>query len=133
MLKARLFGVAFACAIAIIGASPVTAFAAETDTQTVTLSEKDKDHKGNRALFEEKVNKAIQKWDTLTTAQKDEVYALLEDELKIQSKVLNKLAALGVIDKKDAAMIISERTERMNKMRQSGEFPLIKQKGKKSK
>jgi uncharacterized protein YwqG len=133
MLKTRLFGIAVACAIAMFGLSPATSFAAETDTQTMTLSEKEDNHKGNRALFEEKVNKAIQKWDSLTAAQKDEVYTLLEDELKLQGKILNKLTTLGVIDKKDADMILSERTERMNKMRQSGGFPFYKQRNKRNK
>ncbi len=134
MLKTRLFGFAIAFMMAIAGVSPAAAFAAatDTDTQTVTQSDKDHEHKGgNRALFEERVNKAIQKWDTLTADQKNEVYALLEEEMKAQNKVMDKMVQLGVMDKADAAKIQSERTERFEKLRKSGEFPLMRHKGKK--
>ena len=134
MLKTRLFGFAIACSMAIVGISPTAAFAAatDTDTQTVTQSEKDNNHKGgNRALYEERVNNAIQKWDTLTANQKNEVYALLEEDMKVQNKVMDKLVQLGVMDKTDSAKIQSGRTERFEKLKKSGEFPLMRHKGKK--
>lgn len=131
MLKARLFGFAIACVVAMFGLSPVTAFAAVTDTETVTLSEKDKDHKGNRALFEEKMNNAIKKWNTLTAAQKDDVYALLENEMNAHNKILDKLVDLSVMEKNDAMMIKTERTNRFNKLKKSGEFPLLRHRGNK--
>ncbi|MDF2906063.1 MAG: hypothetical protein K0R34_1384 [Herbinix sp.] len=129
MLKARLFGLAIATAVVITGISPVTASAAAADTQTVELLEKDKDHKGNRALFEEKMNNAIKKWNTLTTEQKKDVYALLENEIKVQNKILDKLVDLGVMTKEDAVMLKLERMQRYNKLKESGEFPLMKPKG----
>ncbi len=131
MLKARLFGLAIATAIAITGMSPVTAIAAEAKTQTIELSEKDKDQKGNRALLEEKMNNAIKKWNTLTTAQKNDVYALLENEIKAHNKVLDKLVDLEVMTKDDAAMLKAERMVRFNKLRESGDFPLMRPKGNK--
>ena len=129
MFKTRLFGLSVAIAVAILGISPVTASAAAAETQTVILSEKDKDHKGNRALIEEKMNNAIKKWNTLTTEQKKDVYALLENEMKAQNKLLDKLVDLGVITKEDAVMLKLERMDRFNKLKQSGEFPLMKPKG----
>ena len=129
MLKARLFGVVAVIAITISGASPVTAFAAETDTGMMTLSEKDTDHKGSRALFEEKMNNAIKKWNTLTADQRNDVYALLDEERKAQDKVLDKLAELGVMDKKDTEGMKSRRADYMKKLKESGEFPLLRQKG----
>ncbi|MDF2484373.1 MAG: hypothetical protein K0R46_541 [Herbinix sp.] len=131
MYKTRLFGLAIAIVVAILGFGPITAFAAEADTRTVVMSEKDKDHKGNRALFEEKMNNAIKKWNTLTTEQKKDVYALLEDEMKAQNKLLDKLVDLGVIAKEDAMMLMLERMDRFTKMKESGEFPLLKPMGKK--
>ena len=133
MLKTRLFGFAVACAVAILGVNPVTAFGAETDTQTVTMSEKDTGRKENQALMEEKINQSIQKWNTLTTAQKNEVYALLEEEQRAQDKLMDKLAALGVLDKNDVTRNKAERAEFLNRLHLSGEFPLLKHKGKKSK
>jgi DNA polymerase II large subunit len=129
MLKARLFGFAIALAVVITGISPVTASAAAADTQTIQMSEKDKDHKGNRALFEEKMNNAIKKWNTLTTEQKKDVYALLEDEIKVQNRLLDKLVKLGVMTKEDAVMLKLERMDRFNKLKESGDFPLMKPKG----
>ena len=129
MLKTRLFGIAIAIAVAITGFSPVTASAAAAESQTVELSEKDKDHKGNRALIEEKMNNAIKKWNTLTTEQKKDVYALLENEMKAQNKLLDKLVDLGVIAKEDAVMLKLERMDRFNKLKEGGDFPLMKPKG----
>ncbi len=129
MLKARLFGLAIATAVAITGISPVTALAAATEKQTIEMSEKDKDHKGNRALIEEKMNNAIKKWNTLTTEQKNDVYALLENEIKAQNKIIDQLVNLEVMEKEDAAMLKAERMVRFNKLKQSGEFPLMKPKG----
>lgn len=133
MFKTRLFGVVAALAVMISGVTPVTASAAETDTGTMTLSEKDKDHKGSRALFEEKVNKAIRKWNTLSADQKNEVYTLLEEESKAQDKVLDKLAELGVMDKKDTERMKSRRADYMKKLKESGDFPLFRQRGRKCK
>lgn len=133
MCKARLFGIVAAVAVIISGVTPVTAFAAETDTGTMTLSEKDKDHKGSRALFEEKVNKAIRNWNTLSADQKNEVYALLEEEKKAQDKVLDKLAELGVMEKKDTEGMKARRADYMKKLKESGDFPLLRQRGRKCK
>ncbi|MBP1754326.1 MAG: hypothetical protein H6Q59_724 [Firmicutes bacterium] len=131
MLRTRLFGLAVTAVVAVVGISPVTALAAATDTQTLEMSEKDKDHKGNRALFEEKMNNAIKKWNTLTTNQKKDVYALLENEIKAHNKTLDKLVELGVIAKEDASLMKQERMDRFTKLRESGEFPLLKPKGNK--
>jgi DNA polymerase II large subunit len=129
MLKTRLFGFAIATAVAITGISPVTALAAATETETIEMSEKDKDHKGNRALIEEKMNNAIKKWNTLTTEQKYDVYALLENEIKAQNRIIDQLVKLEVIEKEDAAMLKAERMVRFSKLKESGDFPLMKPKG----
>ena len=129
MLKTRLFGLVIATAVAIIGLSPVTALAVSTESQTLEMSDKDKDHKGNRALFEEKLNNAIKKWNTLTTEQKKDVYALLENEIKAQNRILDKLVDLGVMAKEDAAMLKAERMIRFSKLKESGDFPLMKPMG----
>ena len=133
MLKTRLFGAAIACAVAMIGLNPAAAFAADTDTQTEVKPKNDENRKESKALYEEKMNNAIRKWDALTADQKDEVYTLMEEEIKQQDKLLDKLAELGVMDKKDVKKLQSGRTEWFNKMRQSGKFPLLKQKGRKCK
>ncbi len=131
MLKTRLFGFAIATAVAFTGISPVTALAAAADTKTVELSEKDKDHKGNRALFEEKMNNAIKKWNTLTTEQKKDVYALLENKIKAENRILDMLVDLEVMTKDDAAAMKAERMVRFAKLKESGEFPFMKPKGNK--
>lgn len=131
MLKTRLFGIAIATAVAFTGISPVTALAAAADTKTIELSEKDKDQRGNRALFEEKMNNAIKKWNTLTTEQKNDVYALLENEIKAENRILDKLVDLEVLTKEDAATLKAERMVRFAKLKESGEFPFMKPKGNK--
>lgn len=114
---------------AMPGIHPVAAMASQAPEQTEQLPEKNKDRKANRALFEEKMNNAIKKWDTLTIDQKNEVYALVENEMTAQDKILDKLTDLGVMAKEDAVMIKTERMNRLNKIRESGEFPLMRPKG----
>ena len=127
MSKTRLFVLAVAVMTAMLGIHPVTAFAAKAPAQTEQSSEKDK--KGNRALFEEKMNNAIKKWDTLTADQKNQVYALMEYELAAQEKILDKLVDLGVVAKEDAAMMKTERMDRFKRIRENGEFPFMRPKG----
>ncbi|MGF7145802.1 23S rRNA G2069 N7-methylase RlmK/C1962 C5-methylase RlmI [Anaerotaenia torta] len=129
MYKTRLFVLAAVVMAAMPGIHPVAAMASQAPEQTEQLPEKNKDRKANRALFEEKMNNAIKKWDTLTIDQKNEVYALVENEMTAQDKILDKLTDLGVMAKEDAVMIKTERMNRLNRIRESGEFPLMRPKG----
>lgn len=128
MYKAKLCIFAIVCMVGFAGISPITAFAAETKPESVTPSEKNKDQKDKRAAFEEKMKKASEKWKTLTTKQKDEVYVLLDDKMKTENKIMDKLVELGVIAKEDATVIKANMLDRYNKLKASGEFPLMGQK-----
>lgn len=132
MYQAKLFGVAVVCMLGISGISPVAALAAETNAESTTLSEKEQGHKGGRSAFEDAMNKALEKWKTLTDKQKAEVYALVEDEMKAEMKLMDKLVELGVMEKNDVAALKNRMQERLNQLKESGEFPFVKQKGPKS-
>lgn len=134
MYKAKLCGFAIASMIGITFASvsPITTFAAETNTESVALSEMSSDQKELKAAFEMKMNKANEKWKSLTTQQKDEIYALIENEVQVEMKLMDKLVEFGVMDKADTTILKTYMMDRFNNLKQSGEFPLYKQKGNKS-
>lgn len=131
MYKAKLYGFAIVGMLGFIGISPITAFAAETNTESVTQSEFNQNKKENKAAFDEKIKKASEEWKTLTAKQKEEVYALMENELQTQINLLDKLVEFGVMEKEDAVILKVRIQENFNKVKKSGEFPLSRQKGNK--
>lgn len=130
MYKAKLCGFAIACMVGLVGISPTTTFAAETNTESATLSEVN--HKEKDAAFEEKVKKASEKWETLTEKQKEKVYSLLEDKVKSEMKLIGQLVEYGVIEEEDATNMKAHMMENFSKVKQSGKFPLQRNKSKKS-
>ncbi|MDF2802400.1 MAG: hypothetical protein K0S61_2303 [Anaerocolumna sp.] len=131
MTKAKLCGFAIISAIGIAGLGSITTVTAETKTESVTLTENKKDHNSKKAEFEKKMKAAEEKWNTLTQAQKDEVYVLLMAEMDNESKVLEKLAELGVLEKSDVDIMKAFKLEMYNRLKESGEFPFSRGKGRK--
>jgi 3-hydroxyacyl-CoA dehydrogenase len=132
MYQAKLFGIAAACVLGLSSVSPAVAYAAEANAESTTLSENEKSQKGGRAAFEDAMRKAVEKWNTLTDNQKAEVYALVEDEMKAEMRLLDKLVELCVMEKNDVSLLKNRMQERFNQLKASGEFPFVKQKGPKS-
>lgn len=132
MFNVKLCALAIACTVGLFGLNQKTALAAENNTGSVTLSEKEKDQKDKRAAYEEKLDKAYDKWNSLSKKQKDEIYSLLESELKAEIKVMDQLAAYGVLEKEDAAAIKTLMIENFNKAKESQEFPFARPKAPKS-
>jgi len=132
MDKVKLFGFAIVCMIGFVGISPTTTYAAETNTESVKLSETNKSQKDTKAAFEEKMKKANEKWKTLTAKQKEEIYDLLETNLQEQEKLMDKLVEFGVMQKEDVVIFKSRMLDKFNKLKESGEFPLLIQNHNKS-
>jgi hypothetical protein len=132
MFKSRLCGFAIACMVGLLGTNPITVFAVETNIESETLSDTNKDHKEKKAAYEEKMKKASEKWNTLTVEQKNTVYALLENELQAENKLMDKLVEYGVMEKQDATIMKALMSEKFKKLKESGEFPLSRQKCNKS-
>lgn len=131
MYKGKLSIFAIVCMVGILGINPITTFAAETNTESVTLSETDKNQNEKKAAIDEKMKNASKKWQTLTAKQKAEVYALIENEMQVEIKLMDKFVEFGLMEKVDAETIKTHMTERLNKLKESGEFPFLRQKGKK--
>lgn len=132
MLKAKFCGFAIACIMGCAAINPVYAYAADTKTESVTLSPKGKTQKDKKAAFDEAMNKASEKWTALNEKQKAEVYALIEDEIKAEIRLMDKLLEFGIISKEDATTFKARMMERFKKVKESGEFPLARPKGNKS-
>ncbi len=128
MLKTKLGSFALACMLGCASISPVYAFAAETKTESVTLSENDQNQKDRRAAFEEAMKKATVQWNSLSEKQKGEVYALIENEMKAEIQLIDKLAELGIVSKDDATAYKARLMDRFSRMKKSGEFPLARPK-----
>ncbi len=132
MNKGKLCSFAIAGMIGFLSISPVTTFAAETNTESVTQSESSIIQQDKKA-FKEKLKKAAEKWDTLTAKQKEEVYSLLENKMEAENKLMDKLAELEVFDKEDTETVKTRMQENFKKLKESGEFPFLKQRDKKCK
>jgi len=52
--------------------------------------------------------------------------------MKAEMQLMDKLVELGVMEKNDVAALKSHMQERLNKLRASGQFPFVKQRGPKS-
>lgn len=126
MYRKELCTFTAALCLGLAFASPVTTFATETNAQTDVLL-KDGNHK-NKGNFEEKMRKAKEKWDSLSDKQKEEIYALLENEIQVETKMFNKLVELGVMEKEDAEKSIGYLNECLSKIRKNGTFPFCRSK-----
>lgn len=127
MLKTKLCGFAIACMVGFLGISPISVLAAETDIGSITLSNRDKDDE-NKSASKERWKQAKEKWNSLSDKQKDEVYSLLEKEIKANIKVMEKLSNLGIIQKEDCEAIIAHVEEEFKDAKEDREFPYSRHK-----
>lgn len=131
MTKAKLCSFAIAGAIGLASLSPVTTIAAETTAESTTQTENKTDHKVKKAEFEKKMKAAREKWNALTQEQKNEIYAMLENEMNEENRILDKLVELGVFEQSDIGSLKEFRLDRYNRMKESGEFPFARGRGRK--
>jgi len=129
MLKAKLCGFAIAGIIGCATFLPMSAYATETNKESVTLSENNNNHKERKAAFEESMKKANEKWNALTVNQKAEIYALIEEEMKAEMRLLDKLVEYEIISKEDASAVKGHLMSRFSEIKKSGEFPFMRQRG----
>ena len=78
-----------------------------------------------RAACREKIEHLREKWAALTDAQKAEVYALMEKQGQNGAALIDKLTELGLLDSDEAAKLKQQGQEHFNKLRDSGECPLM--------
>lgn len=131
MLKAKIGSLAIACMLLCQSIGPVSALAAETNTESITLSENTQNQQDKKAAFDDAMKKATEKWNSLSASQKAEVYSLIENEMKAEIKLMDKFAELGIISKDDVNALKARMMDRFSKMKSGGEFPLSKPKGRK--
>lgn len=98
----------------LLGTAGLGGLAAAADTPATTQSETAQ--RSDRAGVRDK-------WDSLTDAQKHEVYALMEKELADRETLLNQYASLGLIDQERADAIKHHLQHRLTELKESGECP----------
>lgn len=128
MNKMKLCGLALAGFIGLTGLGTITVNAADTNTESATLSEVKHDKDSKEAAFDEKIQKAENAWKSLTKDQKEDIYALLEAEMDDEAKLLDKMVEYKVLDKSDSDRFKAFKTQKLKKLRENGEFPLMKRK-----
>ncbi|WP_033168623.1 hypothetical protein [Clostridium sp. KNHs205] len=128
MNKIKLCGLALAGFIGLTGLGTITVNAADTNTESATLSEVKNDRDSKDAAFDEKIQKAENAWQSLTKEQKEDIYALLEAEMDDEAKLLDKMVEYKVLDKSDSDRFKAFKTQKLKKLRENGEFPLMKRK-----
>ena len=128
MNKMKLCGLALAGFIGLTGLGTITVNAADTNTESATLSEVKNDRDSKDAAFDEKIQKAENAWQSLTKEQKEDIYALLEAEMDDEAKLLDKMVEYKVLDKSDSDRFKAIKTQKLKKLRENGEFPLMKRK-----
>ncbi|HHV10650.1 MAG TPA: DUF2680 domain-containing protein [Clostridiales bacterium] len=126
MIRSKLCGVAMASMIGCFSMSPISVVAAETNMETVTLSESNREN--NQTSFDQIMKDASEKWNSLNDRQKAEVYSLMEKEMKTEVKLMDKLVDLGIMNKEDASMLKARMQERFDELKKNGEFPLSRPK-----
>ncbi len=132
MNKAKFSSFAIAGVIGLVSLSPITTVAAETKTESTTQAEIKtdcNDCKDKKAEFDKKLKEASEKWSSLSQNQKNEVYTLLENKMKENNKVLDKLVELKVLEQSDAENLKANQASIYQKMKESGKFPLLRGKG----
>ncbi len=129
MFKPKLRGFTIACIMAFICISPGQALAAETSTESATLSEGNtQNQKDKIAAFEEAMKIATEKWNALTDTQRAEVYDLIEEEMKAEMKLIDKFVEFQILSKEDASAYKANMMSKFNQLKESGRFPLSRQK-----
>lgn len=120
MIKKGICIIVTAFILGTILSTPVTTYASEVTTS----QNKGKPSQEDMQKKKEQMEAAAKKWDALTTAQKKEVYTLMDSQQKIMNQLLDKYAELGIMDKDDVSEMKKYMSDGYEKMKESGQFPL---------
>ena len=135
MIKSKLCSLVIATAIGSMAWMPMKASASDTQEKPVSKTQVEaskEERKQQHDAFEKKIQKANETWKSLSKEQKNEVYALLESEVKIEIEVLNKLVEYNILEQTDADVIGQFMLERLNDLKKNEDFPLFRQDKKKN-
>ena len=133
-MKKFLIGV---CALTLFmtGSVPVTNVVAAEVTQAKELESAKKDKKDCPELTDEqkakmkelkaKMSEAKDKWEKLTNAQQDTIYALDEKAVADKKEIIKQYVSLGLIDEATANELIEQLTNRHATMKEKREMPMV--------
>jgi Tfp pilus assembly pilus retraction ATPase PilT len=107
--------------------NPGSVLAADTQKKAGSGQEISNNRKDNRTSFDEIMKNANAKWNSLSNEQKNEIYDLVEKELRVEMQLLDKMVELGVMEKNDVALIKNNMQMRLDNLRSSGQFPFVRQ------
>ena len=120
--------VAFLCVLALALAFGFTAYAAGTEAERDFASPRCAVTEEMRANFEAKraeMQEARDKWDALSDAQKEEIYALKDAICDIECRIVDKYLEWGILDKAAANEYKKIFTGYKSEMRMNGRMPFF--------
>ena len=127
-LKSKLAGLAGTLILSALLFTGIGAAAAEPAAEPpVSQSEPaapDPNRDEKRAKIREFREQVQEKWDTLSEAQKQEIYDLAEARMNADIGLMQKLAEAGFLDGDHVSERIDRMQERMKQLREAGECPL---------
>lgn len=107
--------------------SPTGAVLAKEVKPTVTATtEKKGPTEEEKKQAKEKMEKAIAKWNSLSAEEKNQIYALYDQERALMMKIIDKYVSFGILDQADATKFKAHMEEHAKKMKESGSLPLPK-------
>lgn len=127
MQKTKILGLALAGILWVTGMTPITAYGKVESTESVTVSEKNQGRDKRNNGFKERMKEAVKAWDSLDDSQRAQIYALLDEEMKLEQQLMDKLVELKVIQSEDGELIKAYMLDKYNKVKEEGKFPLFKQ------
>lgn len=106
-------------------ARPAISAKMEKRVRTVWTEEQKAEMEAKRAS----IVASLEKWEGLTDAQKEEIYALKDQAADFNGKIIDKYLEWGVIDEEAAVQMKERLSERKLQMRESGKMPMLHGKG----
>ncbi|NDL68409.1 DUF2680 domain-containing protein [Anaerotalea alkaliphila] len=114
-------GICALALVATVGAGVASAASADSTTEAAIESSIENTREARRAAQEA----AQEKWDALTDAQKEEIYALKEEAADSEGKIADKYLEWGLIDEETATQMKERLTERVQDLREDGRMPML--------
>ena len=121
MKKNIMAGFAMMLLVGITSLQGQEVFAKEAKSVTETSGTENEDCRA-------KMEASKKKWDTLSDAQKKEVYKILNEKQAVEEKLLDKMASLGVMEKADVEKVKTHRKQMLSGLQESGKFPMCRRK-----
>lgn len=96
-----------------------------TEEQKAEMEGKRTEMEKQRAEIKAKAEAANRKWESLTAAQKEEIYRINEKDLDAKIELIDKYVEYGIIDSTEAEKLKEGITKIKSEIRSGGKLPMF--------